>query len=207
MDTMSLPRTIAPIVLVTLLRQLDAEDPKNIFILRCVSAVLFISIGVLLFVIRRKISSQPGGDKIIEIRESDLEPPNPMAKFMGDEDSTTPSSTISMTHTEFDMKKWNAEVKKLSIQSCIVAAIHLKWGYLVPIVISPTMALFGLVTMPLFEIHILNRTAASHPALTRPWTQPAQPSLGSAFSEAKSALLGPDQKPKKSSRRPSKKDE
>lgn len=77
-----------------------------------------------------------------QLRESDLEPPNPLAAMMSNPDEAAAEPSIQMTHVEFDMKKWNDEAKRLAMQACVVAGVHWKWQYLIPIIISPTMVCY-----------------------------------------------------------------
>lgn len=46
-------------------------------------------------------------------------------------------SSSEMTVSEFDTQHLNSNLKRLAIQSIIVAVMHFKWGFMVPIIISP----------------------------------------------------------------------
>ncbi|XXQ33703.1 Phosphate transport (Pho88) [Plasmodiophora brassicae] len=197
MQDASLVKTLAPIALLTLLRQVDAEDPSIRFTMRCIGFGLTVAIAGIMFVLRKRILKQKDGEMVISLRESDLEPPNPLAAMMSNPDEAAAEPSIQMTHVEFDMKKWNDEAKRLAMQACVVAGVHWKWQYLIPIIISPTMALVGVIGSELFQIHIQGRTAASHPSLKRPWTKAPAKSI---FTEARSALMNTQEKKAKKKR-------
>ncbi len=72
----------------------------------------------------------------------------------------------------YDRKICQEKIKQMAIQTFIIGVIHFQWAYLIPLLISPTMALMNLLDDKLIAIYILGKNSKTDTSLSRPFAAP-----------------------------------
>lgn len=115
-------------------------------------ALLFSIWGIIFF----KIKVNKSGSKELTVTASELNPPNPMATMMGLPDPYADAPNQKMTFAEYDMKMLRAALGQQFMQFVIVCGVHYKWGSVMPLVMSVSMALLNIPSNALVRLHLFN---------------------------------------------------
>lgn len=112
---------------------LDLTDPDTIFFARCAYACGSILVLTTLAVLYMRINQNPDTQQLV-LTQGDLNPPPPMAKFIGvptDPDSNKPTT---ITVQEYDLVKLQTIAKSAITTMCITTALHVWKGFMPPLV-------------------------------------------------------------------------
>jgi len=154
------------------MRQVDQEDELNIQYMRIYFATcMSITLLVWLYV-RSKVLSTPN-DTVLSVSEADLKPANPLGDALGVKSEDTEKKPMSVT--EYDLSKVKEKLNQIAMQTVIVTGIHYQWQVAMPLVISSTMAVIGLMDDQLIKLYILGTTEEQDETLKRPFKAPKSP--------------------------------
>ncbi|ORX97925.1 inorganic phosphate transporter [Basidiobolus meristosporus CBS 931.73] len=139
--------------LIQVARMLNLEDPNKVFWMRIIHLT---SVGIILglcFYVRTRIKAKNDTTELMYIE------PNP---WSGEE-----PVPITTTYCDYDCDEVFKVVKQTFISLCILAFIHLKWGYVQPLFLQTFMPFKSLFESKVFQIHFFNKRAEGE--LKRPW--------------------------------------
>lgn len=111
----------------------------------------------LMLIIYKRIDQMESGGPTIHV---------PEVKQFGQE--IKPKMTVP--HQEYDFMKWKEQLQHMVIGCCVLAFIHGKWGYILPLVLQTIQAPWQALESPLFQIHIRKKAAVGE--LKRPFPSP-----------------------------------
>jgi hypothetical protein len=149
-------RFLVPLVLVYILRNgLDTTDPANIVWMRVFFGGCKGLVMVIYFYIFMKLKSSTD-ERVLKVKPSDLQPPNPMAKALGADQYQTDTAE-TMTIPEYDQKVLLQKVTQLVMQCAIVGFLHYYNGLTIPLVLSSVMGMWSLPTDHLVQIYVRGR--------------------------------------------------
>eukprot|EP00475_Leptophrys_vorax_P043834 TRINITY_DN855_c0_g1_i1.p1 TRINITY_DN855_c0_g1~~TRINITY_DN855_c0_g1_i1.p1 ORF type:complete len:236 (+),score=60.10 TRINITY_DN855_c0_g1_i1:90-710(+) len=176
MDATMLVRSFLPMGIIFGLKYVDLENPQIIIALRVLSLIMF-AVQMSLWVwIKMKIQ-RTQDQTLVKVKSTDLQP-SPKA-FDGANGQVT---VEEMTVQEYDSRFVKAAIQGVLMPFCITFGIHMYFGYAAPLVLQPTMGLFGLFTHRLARIHLLGQSDKEQ-ELQRPW--PKDPSFLDQFMDVK----------------------
>jgi len=147
----------APIALMMCIRNyVDQEDPQTIMYMRIFfiggQLLLFTIWAIIFFLIKKDTSLTKS---VMTVTASDLNPPNPLFTSMGVPDPNADTPAQTMTHAQYDFKTLRTALFQQVMQCCIVGGIHYKWGTVMPLVMSVSMAILNIPSNPLVRLHLL----------------------------------------------------
>lgn len=154
-----------------LTRQFDEKDENVVFGFRLYFTIVTIVIAGLYTFIKTNCIKASDDEKILMLSEKDLQPANPIADAMGAEQGLNEEKKPWKV-SEYDTKVCDEKIKQMAIQTLIICGIHYKWEYIVPLILSPTMALINLVDDKLIAIYFLGKDPEKDASLKRPFAAP-----------------------------------
>eukprot|EP00510_Aplanochytrium_minuta_P001739 CAMPEP_0184006968 /NCGR_PEP_ID=MMETSP0954-20121128/1032_1 /TAXON_ID=627963 /ORGANISM="Aplanochytrium sp, Strain PBS07" /LENGTH=215 /DNA_ID=CAMNT_0026285665 /DNA_START=200 /DNA_END=847 /DNA_ORIENTATION=- len=160
------PQMLLPMAVMYAMNQVDKEDLDNIFY-----AEVFFAVGVvgqLLLWIFLYYRIQSKNDlRVIKVSQSDMQPSNPLADAFASENKE--EEKHDMKTVNYDLSKAQEKIKQLCIQGAVITFIHVKWGHLLPLVLSAVTSLSSLPDDPIFQLYFLNKSEEKNPDLKRPF--------------------------------------
>lgn len=164
-------------VLLVMNKFVDQKDPETIFYLQC-----FFGVGqAIMFLIWAIVYLSIKGDKSLEkksldVKKSDLTPPNPLANALGVKDPNSEGPAETMTFAAYDMKMWKSATFQQGMQAVVICFVHYKWGSVMPLVMSVLMSLVNMPSNPLVRVHLFKEDASKlTPDLAAEITRPFKP--------------------------------
>lgn len=164
-------KMILPMGILYLTRQFDEKDENIVFGFRLYFTIVTILIAGLYSHINNNCIKASDDEEVLMLSEKDLQPANPIADAMG-ADNNLDAEKKPWTVSDYDTKICNEKIKQMAIQTLIICAIHYKWEYIVPLILSPTMALINLIDDKLVAIYMLGKDPKKDPSLKRPFAAP-----------------------------------
>lgn len=154
-------RMMLPLAVVYYIRGSTFDD-EALFLIRGSSAVvqlISVSLTLYLYYLVHSRDDQTG----VQLRESEINPPSPFA-------SAPENDPIQRwTAVKYD-KKQTMQLIQQAVMSILVGFfIHIQWGYVPPIIMTPIMGILNFIDSPLFALYFLNRTDRDDPDLKRPF--------------------------------------
>eukprot|EP01125_Pyxidicula_operculata_P013525 TRINITY_DN448_c0_g1_i1.p1 TRINITY_DN448_c0_g1~~TRINITY_DN448_c0_g1_i1.p1 ORF type:complete len:273 (+),score=59.46 TRINITY_DN448_c0_g1_i1:37-855(+) len=147
---------------VYLLRQMDLEEPNNLFLVRCAFGLCQLVAAGVLFLVWNKIKNNPNDTKIKVKQEAKF------GELPGDE-------MEEVTVTEYDTRELKNQVKQLFTKILIISAIHYKWGVAIPLALQLIHTPLTIYKDKLTRIHLFGETG---PEFKRPFPPPPSPFSG-----------------------------
>merc|ERR1719460_1002183 len=144
---------ILPMGILYLTRQFDEKDENIVSGFRLYFTIVTLLIAGLYTFIKNNCIKETETEKVLMLSEKDLQPANPIADAMG-ADTGADEEKKPWKVSEYDTKICDEKIKQMAIQTLIICGIHYKFEYIVPLILSPTMALINLVDDKLVAIYM-----------------------------------------------------